>query len=1004
MSGIRRNTLCNPTSTRRSDPRIDCVKWTTGYCRVGNQALHRKYATGPKPKATVLKLCTWNVRGLNTPGKLQALEHTLERIAITGVAETHWRTTGHFQTSCGNMVISSSNQHESRNGVAMIINKSLKDCILGYQTVNDRIMMVRLQAKPVNLNIIQVYAPTSSSSPEDAETFYNLLSSTIQQVPRREMLLVMGDFNAKIGSTYNDDHLRTVVGNFGTGERNERGEMLLDFCTENELFVANSNFQHHVRRLYTWQSPNGHTRNQIDYVLVQQRWKSSVRDAKTYPGLDCGSDHNALVAEVSLKLKKVLKNKPKDNRWHLIKEDKYKEELSEAIKQLPQSRMNELTANELWMEFRDLLETPAKKYHSQNLTKKPWIATETMELINKRQAIKCKGMQHNLETYNELTKNINRALRLDKKHFIETICKEIENHRVDNEPRDLFKKVKYLSQSLQPRYLPVKDKSGKTLTDTDAILDRWREYCTELMAENSNITQSSYKCNDLSEPDILLGEVEIAIKRLSNNKAVGADGIVAEMVKAAGEDGARVMHHICNKVWSTGIWPRDWIKSIYVPLYKKGDRENCSNYRTIALICHASKVLLHIIHERLKPYLLPQIPQEQAGFIPGKGTRDQLINVRQMIEKMYEFNVPAIFCFLDYSKAFDTVNWNTLWKVLSEMGVPNHLTHLIEQLYLHNEAFVCVDGRLSKQFSVEKGVRQGCILSPILFNIYGEWIIRKATEDWDGGVSVGGRKISNLRYADDTTLLASTEDEMENLLRRVENFSGEAGLKLNRNKCSMLVVDRMGILPPVFTSIPDIARKESIIYLGASITNKGGSESEVKRRIGMAKTALNKLVKVWKDHNISKNTKQRLMKSLVFSIATYGSESWTINAACKRRLEAFEMICYRKMLRIPWTARRTNASILQELKIAENDRLVPGIQRSILKYFGHVIRKDGLEKQVLQGKVDGRRRRGRSPNRYMDQIKAWTNLSIDGVMRTTEDREAWRNLTIPTANHLGHDV
>lgn len=297
-----------------------------------------------------------------------------------------------------------------------------------------------------------------------------------------------------------------------------------------------------------------------------------------------------------------------------------------------------------------------------------------------------------------------------------------------------------------------------------------------------------------------------------------------------------------------------------------------------------------------------------------------------------------------------------------------------------------VDGDLSSGFSVGKGIRQGCVLSPLLFNTYGEWIIRKATENWNGGISIGGRKISNLRYADDTTFLASLE-EMAEILQCIEEVSNEAGLRLNRAKCSLMVVDRSGVLPQRFPRIPDNERKRGVVYFSARITNNGDCEGEIKSRIGMAKSALARLTKIWKDHQISKATKARLVNALVFPIATYGSETWTINAACRRRIEAFEMICYRKMMRIPLTAHRTNVSILNELNIRERNRLLPIIQRRILAFFDHVIRRDGMERFCIQGKVVERRRRGRSPNRYIDQVKTLANRSMADVMRSAEDRE-----------------
>ncbi|KAA5657335.1 reverse transcriptase family protein, partial [Pseudomonas aeruginosa] len=169
--------------------------------------------------------------------------------------------------------------------------------------------------------------------------------------------------------------------------------------------------------------------------------------------------------------------------------------------------------------------------------------------------------------------------------------------------------------------------------------------------------------------------------------------------------------------------PSDWTRSIILPLHKKGSTKQCDNYRTLALISHASKILLYILNNRIRYYLDEQIPQEQAGFVKGRGTREQILNVRQLIEKGREYNVPFIMCFIDYSKAFDCVNWSSLWKVLNVLGVPNHLIVLVQSLYIYSQGVVRIDEAVSQPFCFGKGVRQGCILSPILFDAYGEYIL-----------------------------------------------------------------------------------------------------------------------------------------------------------------------------------------------------------------------------------------------------------------------------------------
>lgn len=232
-----------------------------------------------------------------------------------------------------------------------------------------------------------------------------------------------------------------------------------------------------------------------------------------------------------------------------------------------------------------------------------------------------------------------------------------------------------------------------------------------------------------------------------------------------GTAGVDIMHLLCTKVWNSGIWPDDWKESIFTPILKKGSPTECNNYRTLSLISHASKVLLNITHRRLKPFLMPQIAEEQAGFVPGKGTREQILNVRQLIEKVREFNVPMILCFVDYSKAFDKVRWNQLWEILQEMGVPKHLVALIESLYEGNTARVKIGNTYSGTFQTQAGVRQGCTLSPVLFNIYSEHIMRKVLDKWKGGISIGGQKISNLRYADDTLIIAEDTEQIAVIMK-----------------------------------------------------------------------------------------------------------------------------------------------------------------------------------------------------------------------------------------------
>ena len=154
-----------------------------------------------------------------------------------------------------------------------------------------------------------------------------------------------------------------------------------------------------------------------------------------------------------------------------------------------------------------------------------------------------------------------------------------------------------------------------------------------------------------------------------------------ELLQILKDDAVKVLHSICQQMWKTQQWPQDWKRSVFIPIPKKGNFKEGSKYCTIALISHASKVMLKILQARLQQDVNCELPDVQAGFRKGKGTRDQIDNICWIIKKAREFQKNIYFCFIDYTKTFDSVDLNTLWKILKEMGIPDHLTCLLRNLY-----------------------------------------------------------------------------------------------------------------------------------------------------------------------------------------------------------------------------------------------------------------------------------------------------------------------------------
>ena len=190
------------------------------------------------------------------------------------------------------------------------------------------------------------------------------------------------------------------------------------------------------------------------------------------------------------------------------------------------------------------------------------------------------------------------------------------------------------------------------------------------------------------EPDILECEVKWALVVITTNKASGSDGISVELFQILKDDAVKVMVSICQQIWTIQQWPQDWKRLVFIPIPKKGNIKGCSNYCTIALISHTSKVMFKILQARLQQYVNCELLDVQAGFRKGGGTRDQIANICWIIKKATEFQKNIYFCFIDFTKAFDHVDYNKQWKILKEIEIPDHMTCLLRHLYACQEATV----------------------------------------------------------------------------------------------------------------------------------------------------------------------------------------------------------------------------------------------------------------------------------------------------------------------------
>jgi len=310
---------------------------------------------------------------------------------------------------------------------------------------------------------------------------------------------------------------------------------------------------------------------------------------------------------------------------------------------------------------------------------------EVLQIAENRRDMTGKG---ETERYSHLNAEFQRIAWRDKKAFLSDQVKEIEENNTKGKTRDLFKKVRDTKGTFHGQMGTKKDRNGMDLTEAEGIKKRWQEYTEELYKKDLHDPDNHDGVITHLESDILECEVKWALRSIAMNKDSGCDGVPAELFQILKDDAVKVLHSICQKIWKIQQWPQDWKRSVFIPIPKKDNAKECSNDHTVALISHNSKVMLKIHQARLQEYLNHGLPDIQSGFRKGRGTRDQIANIHWIIVKAREFQKNIYFCFIDYTKAFDYVYHSKLWKILQEMGIPDHLTCLLRNLHAGQEETV----------------------------------------------------------------------------------------------------------------------------------------------------------------------------------------------------------------------------------------------------------------------------------------------------------------------------
>ena len=983
----------------------------------GNMMPGWQTCTGPDRRMNLntrspIRIGTWNVRTMNQLGKDQMLSREMDRIKVhlLGISEVRWLGSGEKILSDGKKIIYSGHENLTRHtqGVALMLSKNVKSSLISWRPHGSRIIeaLFKTSNNNIKLRIIMCYAPTNDAESESKDEYFLKLDSVISsKFSNKDILILMGDMNAKVGE--DNTGYTNIMGKHGLGVMNDNGERFANLCLENSLVIGGTLFPHKPIHKYTWMSPGDRARNQIDHICISQKFRRSLQDVRTKRGADGDSDHNLVIANLQLKLKAMPKTKDFRCKYYVNKlknpdiQLNFQLELSNRFQalEIPDDSNVVSEVERDWVRVKEAINDTCKEVLGyKKRTDNPWISDHSLSLIKLRidaqDKLCSQESPDNRHEYNVLNKRVKRSVCRDKRNYIEDLATAAEEAAARFDSKTLYDITKKLSKQKTSSTTHIKDSQGNLLTTTEEQQARWVEHFSAVLNRPPPVVEADVPTNtpilDINTAPPDKDEIKKAINSLKTGKAAGPDDIPPEALKATNDISSAMMENLLKKVWTTETVPEDWKDGHLTVLPKKGDLTICDNSRGIMLLSVPGKVMCKVILERLKKAVDKKLRKNQAGFRSGRSCADQIVSLRIIIEQALEQRYPCYINFVDYRKAFDSLDRKTLWKILAHYGIPKKLISLIKSIYENPKTKVLYKGKLSAAFLIETGVRQGCLLSPFLFILAIDYILKNCSQG--NGLSwINKEELDDLDFADDLAELADSHQQMQAKTNDLKQISESVGLQINIEKTKTMKIN-IDNDDQIMIDGQALENVDNFTYLGSVITTTGGSEEDINNRLKKARSSFGMLGKVWKCRGISRDTKVRLFNSNVKSILLYGSESWSLTKKNESKLQVFINNCLRKILQIYWPQTISNEELWRTTKQVPVSKQ---IMKRKYKWLGHTLRKHDSEipKQALVWNPPGTRRRGRPRltwRRQTTKEMVELGMTLDQAEQLAQDRNEWR--------------
>lgn len=940
-----------------------------------------------------MRIGTLNARSLKDDHKFLELENETGnyKIDILGLAEVRRKHESIIETKKGNIWFHT--KSDGHRGVGFLINKKHKKSIKGFMGINDRIATLDIEINKELIVVIQVHAPTLGTEITEIEEFYRKLNDVMEskKVNKQTKIIIIGDFNSQIGKGKLEEE--KIVGPYYYGERNGNGDHLVEFCHENHLKILNTWFKKKTNQRWTWISPNMMTKNQIDYILVDQNNKN-IKDCGTIKKFQCDSDHRIVGCEIeqvgvyrrtkdrfkTSNLNETLKNSKtkyenlvNDKLSAIAWEKEDSEDWNEKIVRILQEATNKVAQEET--EQRQKIENPLKEMYKRRqmlINKKVRTGRDKIEIINLNKMIKIKRREYYTEKEDEM---------------IETILEDTMSIKSINKNLSLgIKRMNYMVENGEKVYGRNSINEAVTRFYRELYDDKREQRNKKAERKNNNWGKEAEQGKHEIEPIILESEVRSLIQNLKNNKAPGVDGITNEQIKYAGEKLIKILTKFFNNICRNKEIPENWKMAKIILIFKKGDKHKIENYRPISIISNIAKVFAKVLKNRIKKHYNDTQPEEQAGFRTGYSTITNLHIINQILEKSEEYNLKIHLAFVDYTKAFDCVSHSFLFKAMSNQGYSLEIIKIIKKMYENAKAMVITDIE-GEKFEIRKGVRQGDPLSSILFNIALEEVFRKL--DWEGrGLNINGSWLSNLRFADDVVVLANNKEELTKMLKELYEESKKAGLEMNLIKTKYITNTEDGNEDIRIDNDRSIKAAEDVIYLGQTISATNRREKEITRRIKIGWNKYWALKRIFKT-NLSLKIKSKVFNTCIIPAMNYGAQTWALREKDKNKLQVTQNKMEKGMLGIKQNTRISTRKVKNTLK--NNKNIIEQSRLSKWDWAGHIARREGkswVEKTTFWYLKQEKRNRGRQKIRWTDDFTAL--LTHKMFHQVAQSRPVWR--------------